>query len=250
MSSLTLWHVPVSNYSEKVRWALDHKRVPHRRRPLLNGVHPLVALVLTRGAHQTVPIVTIDGRSIGDSTAILAELEARFPDPPLHPSDPAERERALALEDWFDEHAGAYVRRLVYHDVVADPDALAETTYDLMPWVTPATVGIAAPALARGLDLRFGVRSAERARAAEEKVIAALDRLEAELAGRELLCGDALSVADVTAASLLYPLAIPPEGPWHPRHVPAGWRQRIEALRDRPAVRWVAATYARWRRPT
>ncbi len=39
-------------------------------------------------------------------------------------------------------------------------------------------------------------------------------RLEAELDGREFLCGDALSVADVTAASLLYGVALPPEGPW------------------------------------
>jgi hypothetical protein len=25
----TLWQLDISHYSEKVRWALDHKRVPH-----------------------------------------------------------------------------------------------------------------------------------------------------------------------------------------------------------------------------
>jgi glutathione S-transferase len=245
--AVTLWHVPVSHYSEKVRWALDRKRVPHRRRALLNGVHPLVALVLTRGAHATVPVLALDGRAIGDSTAILAALEARFPDPPLLPADPAERERALALEDWFDEHAGAYVRRLVYHDLIADPDALDEAARELMPWVTPATAGVAAAAMVRGLDVRFGVRSVERARTAEEKVLVALDRLEAELDGRAFLCGGALSVADVAAAALLYPLVLPPEGPWHPEHVPPRWRERMDAVRDRRGVRWVAETYARWR---
>ena len=102
----TLWHIPISHYSEKVRWALDHKRIPHRRRAVLGGRHPLVAMVLTRGEHQTAPVMTIDGRGIGDSTAIIAELEARYPERPLYPADPAERARALELEEWFDEELG------------------------------------------------------------------------------------------------------------------------------------------------
>ncbi len=31
-SGPTLWHISVSHYSEKARWALDHKQVPHKRR--------------------------------------------------------------------------------------------------------------------------------------------------------------------------------------------------------------------------
>jgi hypothetical protein len=27
-----LWHIPLSHYSEKVRWALDYKGIAHRRR--------------------------------------------------------------------------------------------------------------------------------------------------------------------------------------------------------------------------
>jgi glutathione S-transferase len=29
-----LWHIPLSHYNEKVRWALDHKRIAHRRQVL------------------------------------------------------------------------------------------------------------------------------------------------------------------------------------------------------------------------
>ena len=29
-----LWHIPLSHYSEKVRWALDYKGIAHRRRVL------------------------------------------------------------------------------------------------------------------------------------------------------------------------------------------------------------------------
>ena len=80
---VTLWHVPISHYSEKARWALDFKRIPHTRRKLLAGTHPYATRVLTRGEHQTVPVLTIDGEGIGDSTAIIAERERGFPDGPL-----------------------------------------------------------------------------------------------------------------------------------------------------------------------
>ena len=44
-----LWHITTSPYSEKARWALDHKRVPHRLRAPLPGAHIPIALWLTRG---------------------------------------------------------------------------------------------------------------------------------------------------------------------------------------------------------
>ena len=30
MDTPLLWHIPLSHYSEKVRWALDHKGIAHR----------------------------------------------------------------------------------------------------------------------------------------------------------------------------------------------------------------------------
>ena len=67
-----LWHIPVSHYSEKVRWALDHKRIEHERRAPMPGAHMAVALWLTRGKHKTFPVVRIDGRNVGDSSEIIA----------------------------------------------------------------------------------------------------------------------------------------------------------------------------------
>jgi len=99
----TLWHINVSHYSEKVRWALAWKEVEHRRRSPIPSAHMAVALWLTRGAQYTFPVLTLDGRNIGDSTAIIAALEKRFPEPPLYPADVTERQRALELEEFFDE---------------------------------------------------------------------------------------------------------------------------------------------------
>ena len=95
-----LWHIEISHFNEKARWALAHKGVEHRRRAPTPGGHMIVALWLTRGRNKTFPLLQLDGQAIGDSTAIIAALERRFPDPPLYPEDPAERRRALELEEF------------------------------------------------------------------------------------------------------------------------------------------------------
>ena len=116
-----LWHIPVSHYSEKARWALAHKRVDHERRAPMPGAHMAIALWLTRGQEKTFPVLQLDGRNIGDSTAIIAALEARWPEEPFYPEDPAERRRALDLEDFFDEEVGPHVRLLGFHELRKDP---------------------------------------------------------------------------------------------------------------------------------
>jgi glutathione S-transferase len=60
---VTLWHLPVSHYSEKVRWALQFKGVEHRRRVGVAGAHMGVALWLTKGRHVTFPVIRTASRS-------------------------------------------------------------------------------------------------------------------------------------------------------------------------------------------
>ena len=96
--------------------------------------------------------------------------------------------------------------------------------------------------------LRYGVKSPEAAELARGKVLAALDRLEAELDGDEYLVGDRFSVADLTAAALLYPLALPPGGTALSTP-PAGYERFRAPLADRPGYRWVEEMFRRHRRP-
>jgi glutathione S-transferase len=246
-----LWHIPISHYSEKARWALDYKRLPHRRRGVFGGVHMLAALLLTRGEHFTFPILVVDGEAIGDSTQIIAELERRRPDPPLYPDDPVERRRALDLEDHFDEELGPHIRLLGWHEIARDPERLAELSGRFLP---PAVRGDPKAAVAAGryaaafTSLRYGVKSEEAAERARQKVVAALDRLEAELDGREYLAGDRFSIADLTAAALFYPLVLPPEGPslGDPPEAFERWRAPFV---ERPGGQWVAEIYRRHRQP-
>jgi glutathione S-transferase len=246
---VVLWHLPVSHYNEKVRWALAYKDVPHERRTPPPALYMAVALWLTRGTGNTLPVLRINQETVGDSTEIIAALERRFREPPLYPSDPDERRRALELEDFFDEEVAPHVRLLAWHEVTKDRERFAEFAASM---ATGPLRGAKRAAGAYGrafLNLRYGVHSDESAELARCKVEAAFDRLEAELGSSEYLVGDRFTVADLTAASILYPIVRPPEGPQVMPHYPGPLERFRLSFSDRPGYRWVAEMFRRHRRP-
>jgi glutathione S-transferase len=91
---------------------------------------------------------------------------------------------------------------------------------------------------------RFAIsrEDAERSRAV---LHAALDRIEAEKGGREHLVGEQFTIADLTAASLLYPIAWPPEFPYE---LPVrASSEFLDSLQNHPAVAWINETWRRYR---
>ena len=248
--SPVLWHIWISHYSEKARWALDYKRVPHRRRALPGGFHMAAAAALTRGRSATFPVLVLDGEAIGDSTAIIGALERDRPEPSLYPEDPAERRRALDLEEYFDEELGPAIRLLAWHELTGDPQRLAQLTKRFLPAdlrETQPALDLSAAFASVFTGLRYDARSEEAAERSRRRVVAALDRLETELDGDEYLVGGRFSVADLTAAALFYPLALPPEGP-DIGDPPEGFERFRHPLAERPGFRWVVETYRRHRR--
>lgn len=244
-STPALWQIKVSHYNEKARWALDYKGIPHRRRtPMpLFGSLPM-ALLMTR--RPTFPVLRLDGRAIGDSTAIIAALEQRWPDPPLYPADPAERARALELEEWFDEQLAPALRRVVWFHLSQQPSAFLQAAF---PTSSPLVRGALRPGAflaARGTRLRYGVNEASAAEA-RATVLAAMERIEAEVGPSGYLVGDAFSVADLTAATLSTPFIRPPERQYLPPPPPEPLRSFAEELTARPAGQWVLDMFRRHR---
>lgn len=241
MNTPLLWHIPLSHFNEKVRWTLDYKRIAHRRRVL--GPDYLIRAWRATG-HGTLPILFLDGRAIGDSTRIIAALEERYPDPPLYPGDAAARQRALALEDYFDEHLGPALRAAMVTPLFRnDPDLALRALTTGMPdraYRTLRPLGRIFPAFYR---LRHKIRDAslEADRAA---VNTALDRIEQERQGRAYLVGDAFTVADLTAAALLGPMLQPPEIQYPLRVELPSYLQDYRAMLLRhPAMQWAAGIY-------
>lgn len=194
-------------------------------------------------ARGTLPVLDIDGARIADSTNIIAALEERYFERPLYPEGADELECALELEEHFDEEVGHDVRRVAFFDWDAGYAAALMTTAQPSIVKVPfrATLPVGMRTFAR---TRFRIYPDDVAES-RGKILAALDRIEAELGSGDYLVGERFGVADLTACSLLYPLAWPDEVQYDPPR-PRGWEFR-ERLADRPALEWVRDTYRRHR---
>jgi glutathione S-transferase len=241
-----LWHLKVSHYNEKARWALDYKHVPHRRRPAVPGRHSTLAQKLT-GDTSTLPVLVLEGRAIGDSTRIIAALEDRYPESPLYPADPVERNRVLALEDFFDEELGPHVRLLAVNQMLDHPDVLLGAFFQDLGPVRLRAARAAFPAVRRGFVSALGIDD-EAVALARAKLRAAGERFQAEVQPSGYLSGDGFTVADLTLAALMTPL-VAPEGFPYPQ--PQREHPAFEALLDEASssgiVDWTRGIYLRHR---
>jgi glutathione S-transferase len=241
-----LWHLKVSHYNEKVRWALDYKRVRHVRRAVTPALQELRARRLRAG--RTVPVLQLNGRAIGDSTRIIEEIERQWPEPSLYPSDPEERRRALELEEYFDERCGHDLRRVLFNDNLSEPERFLGMLYGpdnprfrLLKALSPVLTSV--------VKWRYEIRP-DRVTQSREVVQAAFQKVEAESGSGGYLVGDSFTVADLTAASILSPIVVPLEFPYvklGPEERTAQFREFRGSLRDHPGFRWVEDMYARHR---
>jgi glutathione S-transferase len=241
MDAPLLWHIPLSHFNEKVRWALDYKCIGHRRKVLGPGYLIRAWRATGRG---TLPILFLDGQAIGDSTHIIAALEDRFPAPPLYPGDAAARQRALALEDYFDEQLGPALRAAVITPLFRQDREIA---LRLLTTGMPDKAYQRLRPLVRMFPAFYRFRhkiSDTRLEADRATVNAALDRIEQERQGRRYLVSEAFTVADLTAAAMLSPLLQPPEIQYPVRVELLPYLQNCRAtLLRHPAAQWTAEIY-------
>ncbi|MBK7579143.1 MAG: glutathione S-transferase [Myxococcales bacterium] len=240
-----LLHFRVSHYNEKVRWALDLKGVAHTREALVPGLHIPRVRFLT--GQSKVPVLVLDGEALPGSAAIIDELERRYPEPPLYPADPAERERALALQAHFDDEVAPDLRKLFwscYFDHPADCARLATDGFSAsMRWFWRGIFPVIRPLFVKNMG--GDPDGVERARG---RLSSHFDRLESEIGKSGYLVGDSFSVADLTAAAVMTAIIRPKQFSYP---LPEPWPKELVAMKqslsDRSGFDWVEDIYARHR---
>ncbi len=215
---IELYKLHWSHYVEKVRWALDFKRLPWR------GID-IVAFTKKEMRHfdcqQTVPLIhdTATGVAISDSSPIIRYLEETYPGRPLFPADPSERERVWQWMLRLDSTLGLYARRLGYTQIIMEcPQTLAQLFLPNFLGGLFARRGwrvLASPVVGMMLTLRFRFHHNRQDRIYEqlETLLIPVARL---LEREDFLVSGQFTAADLTLASLLRPLRVVPHFSHHP----------------------------------
>ncbi len=153
MTDIILYDYWRSSASYRVRIALNLKGVAYQavNTSLLEGDQKAPAYV-ARNPQGFVPMLSIDGHDLNQSLAIIDYLDAKYDDPPMVSSDPAERAETLAqaLVIAADIHPVNNLRILKYlKNELGQDQQVIDTWY--RHWVAEGFVALEAMAPDTGL---------------------------------------------------------------------------------------------------
>jgi len=184
-----IWGAEISPYSVKVRSYFRYKGIPHEW-IVRSGESQAESMKYAK--LPLIPIVaTPEDEGIQDSTPIIEKLEARFPEPSVHPDDPAVAFLSALVEEFGDEWGNKWMFHYRWARE-ADQDSAAERIVkNMMPGAQGEQLaGMVAGIKARMVDRVWFVGSNERtAPLIEASFHEAVDQLEAHLEARDFLFG-------------------------------------------------------------
>ncbi len=240
---LELFQFRHSHYCEKVRWALQYKGLDYTPTYLLPGPHARIVRRLT-GRTQT-PVLRIESQYVDDSAWIVERLELIYKHAPkLFPVDEDTEAKAREIARHFDWIVGPAVRVCAFDAILEDPAYLAELFCGPQAGAGRALYRLALPLLTSRLRRANGMHARGAVARAQKFVESNMDALAQMTLRSRYLAGDAFSVADLTAASLIAPLIDPPQGEMQwPRPMPEKLAALTQRWRIHPAGRWALEMY-------
>ena len=245
----TLYTFGPSHYCEKARWALDLCGLDYREVRWAPGPHLLSARRLAPGT--TVPILRGSTGTIQGSDKIIDWLEASQPFAWSADGSSSDKEAITRIELRADDGLGVAVRRLAYATTLPTGGGrnARQLFNGVVGWQAPlARLMWPVTRLAIMKGLRATAKDAPEARAELE---AELDHWDAQLADqRRFLVGNRFTRADIALASLLSPIARPPEHPVYPGLPNTAVTDQLNAAYGaRPCARWATRLYRDFRVP-
>lgn len=195
---MLLLQFSTSHYCRKARLALGYKGIDYKVENLNPGLHILKVKPLTGLTTLPVLLPEINGQpqAIGDSTRILQFLESYQSQPSLFLSNQEQQTQALMWEDWLDESIGT-ATRFVYYQFRASKGKQIDPSLS-----SQIVIGL--------VRNKYGINDAT-VELATSRLKIALEQLSSSWQRNEYLVGGHLTIADITAAALLSPLALIPE---------------------------------------
>ena len=223
MPQLILVALPLSPWSEKARWALDHHDVSYVEKVYMPMVGaPLLRWRLRRLRGQVTVPVLVDGNGTmcTDSFDIARFAEQTGSGEPLFRRG---QEEEIAYWNQLSDQAMQASRALLSFRMQEDRAARHEALATVMPRGLAGVFKPAAIVAVRFLQRKYHVRDADEAghRARLREIMLELRR---SLSGRRFLIGDALSYSDIAMATALGGVE-PPNAP----HLPYGPASRRSA---------------------
>ena len=192
-----IWGIELSPYSVKVRSYFRYKGIPHEwivRSPATQAEAQKYAKL------PLIPVVaTPEDVGLQDSTPILDTIEARHPEPSIHPADPALAFLSALLEEFGDEWGNKWMFHYRWWREADQWSAAERIARVMIPPGTPeAQVKEAAGAIRERMLTRIGfVGSSEKTKdQIEDSYRRTVDLLEAHLESRPYLFGARPAFAD------------------------------------------------------
>ena len=202
--SYRIFGAELSPYSVKVRSYFRYKGIPHqwieRNNDTMEEYKKYAKLPLIPA------VATPQGEGMQDSTPILEKLEAAFPEPSIHPSDPALAFLSALLEEFGDEWGNKWMFHYRWARPADQESAGSRLVRGMMPGLDDEQqAGMASQIVQRMLGRVWFVGSSEQTAPAIEGSFAEfLPQLDAHLNGRAYLFGGRPAFADFGLWGQLY----------------------------------------------
>lgn len=167
----------------------------------------------------------------------------------MTPKDKNEHQACLEIERIMDKKLGENIRRILYHRLLAHPDFIRYCFTHTMPGLKKLLFRLLYPIL-RPMIYQSYVTSTSKVEQARREFDLAMAELEQKLKSRQYLVGDQFTRADLSVASMLSWLVMPPEHPFPWREIPDPQVLKFyDKYRDHPVSDWVLKMYRQHRLP-